>query len=62
MQPDTVRGTRCSATAPPKNVGEFATNFGKSSADADYDAKFDLDGGEDIGFGDLLQFALAFES
>lgn len=39
---------------------EFASAFGKTTSDSDFDGKFDLDASGDIGFGDFLQFAAAF--
>ena len=38
----------------------FSSNFGKTSADADFDAAFDLDADGSVGFGDFLQFVTFF--
>ena len=38
----------------------FAAKFGLSQGDADYDARFDLDGSGEVGFGDFVAFAGLF--
>ena len=38
----------------------FAQNFGKGSADADFNARIDLDGDGEVGFSDFLKFVLQF--
>jgi hypothetical protein len=38
----------------------FAGAFGKTSDDADFDARFDLDGDDSVGFSDFIAFASAF--
>ena len=39
---------------------EFASQFGSSRGDSDYDARFDLDGNGEVGFSDFLIFAKDF--
>ena len=39
---------------------QFAANFGQSRGDADYDARYDLDGNGEVGFSDFLIFAKDF--
>ncbi len=38
----------------------FAEAFGRTSADEDFDARFDLDEDGNVGFGDFVVFARAF--
>ena len=38
----------------------FAGNYGKTSADADYDARYDLTGDGAVDFSDFLEFAGAY--